>query len=326
MRSEMRRYTSRTGRFHSALESQLASGGRRLPMSLQQLETLVQMLRAQPVAQPTIEGMRAAVEQMVQGFPPSPDVKAEKTKAGNVNAEWVTAPGADANRAILYLHGGGYVAGSINSHRDLAGRLSRAAQARVLVIDYRLAPEHPFPAAVDDAVAAYRWMLAQGLKPNRIAVAGDSAGGGLTAATLVAIRDAGLQTPAAGVCISPWTDMEGIGESMTTKAAVDPMVQKATIVNLAKVYLAGKDPRTPLAAPIYADLKGLPPLLIQVGGNETLLDDAVRLADRARKTGVAVTLEPWDNMVHVWHLFAPMLDEGQKAIDRIGEFVRKQAA
>ncbi len=294
-------------------------------MSRQQLESIVQMLRARPIAQPTIEGMRASMEQLAQAFALSPDVKAEKTRAVSVDAEWVSAPDADANRAILYLHGGGYVAGSINTHRDLAGRLSRAAKARVLVIDYRLAPEHPFPAAVEDAVAAYRWMLAQGLKHNRVAIAGDSAGGGLTAATLVAIRDAGLQAPAAGVCISPWTDMEGLGESMTTKAAADPMVQKATLVNLGRVYLGGKDPRSPLAAPIYADLKGLPPLLIQVGGDETLLDDAVRLADRARSAGVAVTLEPWDGMIHVWHLFAPMLDEGQKAIDRIGEFVRKYA-
>jgi epsilon-lactone hydrolase len=295
-------------------------------MSLQQLETIVQMLRAQPIAQPTIEGMRAGMEQMVGAFPLAPDVKVEKTKLGNIDAEWMAAPDADVGRAILYLHGGGYVAGSINTHRDLAGRLSRAAKARVLVIDYRLAPEHPFPAPVEDAVAAYRSMLAQGLKPKRIVIAGDSAGGGLTAAALVAIRDAGLQAPAAGVCISPWADMEGSGDSMKTKAAVDPMVQKATLVNLANVYLAGKDPRSPLASPIYADLKGLPPLLIHVGGNETLLDDAVRLAERARKAGVAVMLEPWDGMIHVWHLFAPMLDEGQQAIERIGEFVRKHAA
>ncbi len=295
-------------------------------MSQQQLEAIVQMLRAQPIAQPTIEGMRASMEQMGQAFPPAPDVKAEKVKVGNIAAEWIGAPGADAGRAILYLHGGGYVAGSINSHRALAGRVSRAAQARVLVIDYRLAPEHPFPAAVEDAIAAYRWMLAQKLAPKRIAIAGDSAGGGLTVAALVAIRDAGLHAPGAGVCISPWADMEATGESMTTKAAADPMVQKETIMNLAKVYLAEKDPRSPLAAPIYADLHGLPPLLIQVGGNETLLDDAVRLADRARKAGVAVTFEPWDGMIHVWHAFAGALDEAQQAIDRIGEFVRKHAA
>ena len=164
----------------------------------------------------------------------------------------------------------------------------------MLVIDYRLAPEHPHPAAVEDSVAAYRWMLAQGLKPARIAVAGDSAGGGLTVATLVAIRDAKLPLPGAGACLSPWVDLEGIGESMTTKADVDPIVQKAGLLQMAAAYLGGKAPRTPLAAPLYADLSGLPPLLIQVGTAETLLDDASRLAERARKAGVTVSYEPWE--------------------------------
>lgn len=296
-------------------------------MSQQQLQALIQMLKAQPLnPEQSIEQTRAGFEQMAAMMPVEADVKCEPVNAGGVKSEWVTAPGADAGRAILYLHGGGYVIGSINTHRSLAGRLSRAAKARVLVIDYRLAPEHPHPAAVDDAVAAYRWMLAQGLKPNRIAVSGDSAGGGLTVATLVAIRDAKLPLPAAGAPISPWVDMEGIGDSMTSKAAADPIVQKDGLLNMAKAYLGGKDARTPLAAPLYADLSGLPPLLIQVGTAETLLDDASRLAERAKKAGVKVTYEPWENMIHVWHLFAPMLDEGKQAIDRIGEFVRQNAA
>jgi acetyl esterase/lipase len=259
-------------------------------------------------------------------FPVGADIKREAVDAGGVKAEWLSAPDADVGRAVLYLHGGGYVIGSINTHRSLAANLSRASKARVLVIDYRLAPEHPHPAAVDDSVAAYRWMLGQGLKPARIAVAGDSAGGGLTVATLVAIRDAKLTLPAAGACLSPWVDLEGIGESMTTKADVDPIVQKAGIEQMAAAYLGGKDPRTPLAAPLYADLTGLPPLLIQVGTAETLLDDASRLAERARKAGVAVSYEASEDMIHVWHLFASMLDEGRQAIDRIGDFVRKHAA
>jgi monoterpene epsilon-lactone hydrolase len=258
-------------------------------------------------------------------LPVDADIKREPVTAGGVKAEWVSAPDADAGRAILYLHGGGYVIGSINTHRALAGRLSRAAKARVLVIDYRLAPEHPFPAAVDDAVSAYRWMLTQGLKPSRIAVAGDSAGGGLSAATLVAIRDAKLPMPAAGALLSPWVDLEGIGESMTTNDSRDPMVHKDGTLAMAKAYLGGKDPRTPLAAPLYADLAGLPPLLIQVGTAETLLDDSSRLAERAKKAGVNVTYEPWQNMIHVFQLFAPMLDEGQQAIEKIGAFVRKHA-
>jgi epsilon-lactone hydrolase len=296
-------------------------------MSQQQLDTLIQMFKAQPILQsPTIEQQRAGFEQMAAILPVEADIKCQPVTANGVKSEWVSAPDADSGRAILYLHGGGYVIGSINTHRALAGRLSRAAKARVLVIDYRLAPEHPFPAAVDDSVAAYRWMLAQGLKPSRIAVAGDSAGGGLSAATLVAIRDAKLPLPAAGALLSPWVDLEGIGESMTTKDSVDPMVHKDGLLGMAKAYLGGKDPRTPLAAPLYADLSGLPPLLIQVGTWETLMDDGSRLAERAKKAGVNVTYEPWENMVHVWQIFAPMLDEGQQAIDKIGAFVRKHAA
>jgi epsilon-lactone hydrolase len=295
-------------------------------MSQQQLQQIIQMLKAQPIAQPTMQEMRANFEQMAGLFPVAADVKCEPVNAGGVKSEWVTAPGADASRAILYLHGGGYVIGSINTHRALAARLSTAAKARVLVIDYRLAPEHPFPAAVEDSVAAYRWMLAQGLKPSRIAVAGDSAGGGLTVATLVAIREAKLALPGAGVCLSPWIDLEGLGDSMKTKAAADPMVQKDALLEMAKHYLKGQNPRSPLAAPLYADLAGLPPLLIQVGTSETLLDDSTRLAERARKAGVRVTLEPWEHMIHVFQVFAPMLDEGQQAIEKIGEFVRANAA
>jgi epsilon-lactone hydrolase len=296
-------------------------------MSQQQLQQIIQMLKAQPIAgHPTVQEMRANFEQMTTVFPLAADVKCEPVNAGGVESEWVSAPGADAGRAVLYLHGGGYVIGSINTHRDLASRISRAAKARMLVIDYRLAPEHPFPAAVEDSVAAYRWMLAQGLKPSRISVAGDSAGGGLTVATLVAIRDAKLATPGAGVCLSPWTDLEGLGDSMKSKSAADPMVQKEALLEMATHYLAGQDARSPLAAPLYADLAGLPPLLIQVGTAETLLDDSTRIAERARKAGVKVTLEPWENMIHVFQVFAPMLDEGQQAIDKIGEFIRANAA
>jgi len=204
--------------------------------------------------------------------------------------------------------------------------LSQAANSRVLVIDYRLAPENPYPAAVEDAVASYRWLLKQGLSPKRLAIAGDSAGGGLTVATLVSLRDAGDKLPACGVCLSPWVDLEGIGESMTKVAKDDPMVQKEGLLQLAGLYLAGKDARTPLAAPLYANLSGLPPLLIQVGTRETLLDDASRLSERARKAGVEVAYEPWEGMIHVWQLFAPMLDEGKQAIEKIGAFVQQKAA
>lgn len=293
-------------------------------MASPELSMVLNMLKTmRPMTEPTIPEMRANMETMAGIAQIPADVTRERVDAGGVPGEWVTAPGADAARTILYLHGGGYVIGSINTHRDLAARLSRATAARVLLIGYRLAPEHPHPAAVDDAVAAYRWMLSQGSDPARLTVAGDSAGGGLTVATLVAIRDRGLPRPAAGVCLSPWVDLEGLGESMTTKAAVDPMVQPDHLCKMAAAYLGGKDPRTPLAAPLYADLSGLPPLLVQVGTAETLLDDAVRLAERARKAGVQVTLDPWEDMIHVFQAFASMLPEGQQAIERIGEFVKR---
>ncbi len=272
------------------------------------------------------QDFRRIFEEMASATPLAPDIKCEKANAGGVSAEWVCAPNAAADRAVLYLHGGGYVIGSVNTHRDLMSRISRAAGARVLGLDYRLAPENPFPAAVDDAVAAYRWLLGQGLKPNKIAVAGDSAGGGLTVATLLAIRDAKLPMPAAGVCMSPWVDLEAIGESMKTRAAADPVVQREGLLGMAAAYLGGKNPRTPLAAPLHADLKGLPPLLIQVGNDETLLDDSTRLADKARAAGVNVKLEVWPEMIHVWQMFAAFLPEGQQAVEGIGKFVAERAA
>ncbi len=296
-------------------------------MSQQQLDTIIQMLKSRPInPNATVEEMRAGFDQFANFFPLEPDIKCEPVQVGSIKAEWITAPNADPARAVLYLHGGGYVIGSIGTHRAFAGRISRASKARVLVIEYRLAPEHPHPAAVEDAVAAYRFVIAQGLKPSRIAVAGDSAGGGLTVATLVAIRDAKLSLPAAGACLSPWVDLEGSGDSMKTRAAVDPMVQKDGLLKMAQAYLAGRPPRTPLASPLYAELSDLPPLLIQVGTAETLLDDATRLAERAKKAGVKVTYEPWENMIHVFQIFGPMLDEAQQAVGKIGAFIEHATA
>ena len=293
------------------------------------LNTIVEMMRAQrSVIPPEIDPvtMRANMESMTGLLPLPPDVTAAPTTVNDVPAEWVSTPEADAERVILYLHGGAYVVGSVNTHRDLAGRLSRASGARVLNVDYRLAPEHPHPAAVDDATAAYRWLLDVGHEPAELAVAGDSAGGGLTIATLVALRDAKEPMPAAGVCLSPWVDLEGTGESMETRAHLDPMVQREHLMRMAKLYLADHHVRTPLAAPLYADLSGLPPLYIQVGTAETLLDDSNRLAERAREAGVDVTLEHWDDMIHVFQAFAPMLPEGQQAVDKIGEYLRARWA
>jgi acetyl esterase/lipase len=218
------------------------------------------------------------------------------------------------------------VIGSLDSHRHLVAEAGRAASCWALALDYRLAPEHPFPAAVDDAVSGYRYLLGRGIKPGRIAIAGDSAGGGLVVAAMVAIRDAGLPTPGCGWCISPWVDMEAIGDTMTSKAETDPTVQKAGILDMARLYLNGADPRSPLAAPLYADLSGLEPLLIQVGAAETLLDDAIRLAQRAGAADVYVDLQIWPEMIHVWHLFHPELSAGRRAIAAGGGFVRAHRA
>jgi epsilon-lactone hydrolase len=294
-------------------------------MASPQLQMAIDAMKAmQQKPAKTPQEFRAVFEEMA--VPAPPDIKCERVSANGVDAEWITAPGANPDRVVLYLHGGGYVIGSVKTHRDLMGRISRSAKARVLGLNYRLAPESPFPAAVDDAVAAYRWLLAQDCKPSKISVAGDSAGGGLTVATLVAIRDAGLPVPAAGVCLSPWVDLEGIGESMTTRAKADPVVQRDGLVGMAQAYLQGKDPRSPLAAPLYADLKGLPPLLIQVGDAETLLDDSNRLAARAKAAGVQVKLEVWPEMIHVWQLFSSFLPEGQQAVEVIGKFVSERTA
>jgi epsilon-lactone hydrolase len=250
------------------------------------------------------------------------DVAVEPLTANGVPAEWTVTPQDARDAALLYLHGGGYVIGSLDSHRHLVAEAGRAAGIAALALGYRLAPEHPFPAAVEDALAGYRFLLARGVKPGRAAIVGDSAGGGLVVAAMLAIRDAGLPQPACGWCISPWVDMEAIGETMASRAAADPTVQKAGLLDMAKLYLNGADPRSPLAAPIYADLAGLAPLFIQVGAAETLLDDALRLAKAAGAANVRVDLEIWPEMIHVWHLFHPELDAGRRAIEAGGAFIR----
>ncbi len=297
-------------------------------MASERLERIIKALRERGSAgrggkfnvQRNREQMDAAA------FRVAPDIRNTAVEAGGVKAEWVQAPDAAADRVIMYLHGGGYVAGSLLTHRELVGRLSRASGARALSVDYRLAPEHPYPAAIEDATAAYRWLLALGIAPGKIVIAGDSAGGGLTIAALLAIRDAKLAQPAAGVAISPWVDLEGSGESVQTRAAADPMVQGEGLKGMAKLYLGEVSPRAPLASPIYADLHGLPPLLIHVGDAEVLLDDSTRLADRAKAAGVDVRLEVWPEMIHVWHVFAPLLPEGQRGIEVVAEYIREKTA
>jgi acetyl esterase/lipase len=292
-------------------------------MASAELQAVIDQLRANPIdPQASLEVLRAA-------FPaaPAPEgTTATAVDAGGLPAEWVLADHAAADQRLLYLHGGGYVICSPATHRDLAGRISKAAGVAVLVLDYRLAPEHPYPAAVDDALAALRWMYDHGptgVAPARATfVAGDSAGGGLTLATLIAARDAGVRLPNAAVAISAWTDLACTGNSIRTRADVDPMVTEAVLSRMVQDYLQGGEAQQPLASPLYADLHGLPPILMQVGDAEVLLDDTTRVADKARAAGVDVQVEIYPEMIHIFQLFAPMLPEGQQAIERIGTFVR----
>jgi acetyl esterase/lipase len=288
-------------------------------------ETEIGALRALLTLRPrptSVAERRERLDALGHAYQTAPDIALQPVTADGVPAEWTTSPGADTSRVLLYLHGGGFSVGSIVSHRAMVAETGRAAQARTLAIDYRRTPEHPFPAALDDALKAYQWLLAQGVQPGRIAIGGDSAGGGLTLATMLALRDQGLPLPACAWCISPWVDMEARGGTYATKAAIDPMISKDYILELAAWYLAGTAPSTPLAAPIHADLQGLPPLLIQVGTAETLLDDSIELAGRAGAADVRVTLEIWPHMIHAFPLFHPQLTDGRRAIAAAGAFIR----
>ncbi len=253
-------------------------------MSENEIAALRALLTSRP--RPTsVAERRERLDALGSAYPTAEDIRLEPVSAGGVPAEWSLAPGADAARVLLYLHGGGFSVGSIASHRALVTETGRAAQTRTLAIEYRRTPEHPFPAALDDALQTYQWLLEQGLQPGRIAIGGDSAGGGLTLALMVSLRERKLPLPACGWCISPWIDMEARGESYATKAAIDPMISKEYILELAGWYLNGVAPRTPLAAPLYADLIGLPPLLIQVGSDETLFDEFGTARREGRRGG-----------------------------------------
>ena len=271
-----------------------------------------------------VEEMRASDEMMASMATPPSGVTYDEVDAGGVPAMWVTPEGAPSDKAIMYLHGGGYVIGTMHSHAKMVGHIAKAAGVRALNVDYRLAPEYPHPAAVEDAVTAYRWLLDQGISNDRIVISGDSAGGGLTVATLLAIRDQGLPRPAAGVPLSPWIDLEGTGESMTSKAHLDLIVDSAGLKLMADMFLNGQSARDPLAAPLYADYVGVAPLYIQVGDEETLLDDSSRLAEQATAAGVDVRIDVFPEMQHVFQMAAGNVPEADEAIERIGAYVRER--
>jgi acetyl esterase/lipase len=248
----------------------------------------------------------------------------ERVCAGGVDGEWISPANVPEDNAILYFHGGGFRLGSVTSHRDLMAQIALASGCRVLAINYRLAPEHRFPAALDDALAAYGWMLDRGLRSENVAFAGDSAGGNLVLAAMLALRERGLPLPVSAVLMSPWNDLAATGSSYVSRAEADPIHQRSMILALAKNYLGGQgDPYDPLVSPLYADLAGLPPLLIQVGDRETVLDDSVTFADLARAAGVDVSLEVWDGMIHVFQMFGAELPEARQAIASIAGFLNR---
>lgn len=254
------------------------------------------------------------------------NVSVRPVDINGVQGEWISHALANRNKVILYLHGGAYCLGSPRTHRDLTWRLSQAAEARVLVPDYRLAPEHKYPAAVDDAVTAWIWLLEQGYKPENMAISGDSAGGGLAMATIVKLRDLGYALPAAMALMSPWTDLSQTSESRVRNKDADPMLPADQEYRVVDAYVGDHDPYDPLISTVYADLTGLPPLMIQVGSTEIVLDDSTRVAAKARESGVEVCLEIWEKMPHVFQMFAFNLPEAQQAIDKLGSFLMRHLA
>jgi acetyl esterase/lipase len=285
-------------------------------------ETLVSALLAAPAVTGTlsIADQRAAYDAMLLQNPLPDDVQFEPVTVAGCAAEWVSVPDtADTAAVVLYLHGGGYVIGSHVAYREFAGRMARVTRSRLLVLDYRLAPEHPFPAAVDDAVAAYHWLLENGTAAEQIFIAGDSAGGGLALATLLALREAGTALPAGAVCLSPWTDLAGTGDSSQPGAVDDPLIGEGVLEGMRAQY-AGDDLTNPLVSPHYGDFSGLPPLLILAGSREVLVDDARRLVQQARAAGVRVDYFEGEGLIHVWPVVVANAPESADAIDRVAAF------
>jgi acetyl esterase/lipase len=273
-------------------------------------------------ARPTLAKLQARLAAR-----PRPNQHIEYIKTENIKAEWISTGESEPDRVLFYLHGGGYFLGSARTYRNFVTALAKATRRQAVALDYRLAPEHPFPAALEDALAAYRWLVnTKHIRPEQIVMAGDSAGGGLVLATLIALRDAGEALPAAAVLMSPWTDHNFTGASLVSRAKADPILTPKSLRVHSQYYRGQADPATPLISPLYADLRGLPPLLIQVGSDEILLDDATRLAERAKEAGVSVELQVGEEMWHVWQVFVAQLPEAQQAVAQIRDFITQNTA
>lgn len=272
----------------------------------------------------SVDALRSALERLSKYQKVPSGVEVHPATVGDVAGEWITAPDVAEDQVVLFLHGGACIAGSPATHRELAARIAMACAARVLVIDYRLAPEHPFPAALDDAMTAYRWLLKEGISPTHIAIGGDSSGGGLTLQTLISLRDAASPLPGAAFFLSPQTDWTHFdGESFTTRARKDPLLTPSMCRFTASCYVGPADPSTPLLSPARMDLSDLPPMLIHAGDREILLSDAMRLAKRARESGVKVTFKVWKGMWHGFHASASVVPEARQALRELGTFVRE---
>ena len=266
---------------------------------------------------------RQRLDEVGSAWPVAPDVTCEAVDCDGVPGEWSLVPGSEPSKALLYFHGGGYCSGSITSHRRLVTEAGRAARMRTLAIDYRRAPEHPYPAAHEDAITAWRFLRKQGIAANNIAVGGDSAGGNLTLALIERLRAAGEELPACAWLLSPWTDLTMSGATLQTRDAVDPLIHTAYLTELADAYAPPPiDRRDPLISPLFADLAGFPPMLVQVGSAETLLADATRLAEAAGAADVEVRLEIWPHMIHAWPVWNAALADGRRALASAGQFIR----
>jgi epsilon-lactone hydrolase len=290
-------------------------------MASPEFAAFLNTLRSRPTpAGLSIAELRQRFSTFAGQFVPDSDLQFEPVEADGVPAEWCIPPDVQSYGTLLFLHGGGYCIASVRDYREFVGRLAKATRRRVLSVEYRLAPEHPFPAALNDAIRAYRWLRVS--KPDQnIVVGGDSAGGGLSMSLLISLRDAGEPLPCGAFLISPSTDLAKEGASMQSRAAVDPIITPETTQRYAKAYAGERSVREPLISPLYADLGNLPPLLILVGDCERLLDDSTRLAQKARHAKTQVTIEVWDEMVHIWPFFASLLPEGRAAIQHVAEFV-----
>ncbi|MFX1568616.1 MAG: alpha/beta hydrolase [Promethearchaeota archaeon] len=270
-----------------------------------------------------VEEERRSFEQITALVSLPKDIKMIKFLVKAISCVWIESPNCNQNNVIFYLHGGGYITGSIDTNKDLVARIARVSESRVLFIEYRLAPEFPFPAALEDAISAYEWLInTEHISPNNIIFFGESAGGGLALSTLIKIKELSLQLPAAAILLSPWVDLDFTGDSIKNNAKIDPFITFDTMLFYARLYIGNNNPRDPNISPLYADLKDLPPLLIHVGSAELLLDDSRRLAEKAKISGVDVELEIWKDMTHVFHAFAGLIPEGQRAINKIGVFIR----